>query len=404
MAAVADRGKGKEVEKMATINIDFSYDDNVKRSIKKAKSALQTRINDYSGIKKNLNNISSSTGNLSSANTYIQKKINSLESKYKKLDSFQSAITRFNDNAYNADKRVANRINTDTKQFYKRENIKTGVIYTVGSVIGSGVKWLKGKAEDLARTIASAVSSAWEAVKQWYKDNKYWIDIVVDVVCVVAAIAACLTAGGVVLFVFAAWGLAKAGTDLVYDVAAYEAYKDGDMELYEELSKGGLKTVMKEYLGDAGEYIYYGMEIASAIYGVYKIGKSVKQIFKDYKLLNAPLQDNLASTMLSDGIKKQIIISDIKNTVFKTIGIKNLDSATGNLNVSNIISGAKWTIKTVQSIITAESIGDFTIDTIKITSTIKSGFTNIKDLITKISTPKITINCVFPITPSMAFV
>ena len=157
---------------MAVINIDFSYDDNVKSSIKKAKSALQTRMNDYAGIKKDLNNISSSTSNLSSANSYIQKKINSLDSKYKKLDSFQNAITRFNDNAYNADKRVANKINTDTKQFYKRENIKTGIIYTIGSVIGSGINWLKGTAENIANTIKDAVSSAWAAVKKWYEDNK----------------------------------------------------------------------------------------------------------------------------------------------------------------------------------------------------------------------------------------
>ena len=80
MAAVA-HDEFKEEEEVAVINIDFSYDDNVKSSIKKAKSALQTRMNDYAGIKKDLNNISSSTSNLSSANSYIQKKINSLDRK-----------------------------------------------------------------------------------------------------------------------------------------------------------------------------------------------------------------------------------------------------------------------------------------------------------------------------------
>ena len=388
---------------MAAINIDFSYDDNVDRSVKKAKSALQTRINDYAGIKKDLNNIASPTDNLANANTYIQKKITSLEGKYRKLNNFQDAVKRFNNNASSADKRVANKINTETKQFYKREHIKTGIVYAIGSVIGKSAKWLKGAAEEIARTIGEAVSSAWATVKQWYEDNKYWIDVLVDVVCVVAAVAACLTAGGVVAFIFAAWGLAKAGTDLIYDTAAFFAYKDGDMELYEELSNSGLKDVMKEYLGDAGEYIYYGMEIASAIYGVYKIGKSVNQIFKDYKLLNAPLQDNLASTMLTDGTKRQIIISDIKNTVFKAIGITNLDSATGNLNVSNIISGTQWTMKTVQSMLTAENIGKFTINTIKITSTFKSGFENVKDLVTKIATPKMSASVSMSLNLSLAF-
>lgn len=392
----------KEKEKMAIINIDFSYDDNVKSSVKKAKSALQTRINDYTGVKKDLNNISSSTGNLSSANTYIQKKINSLESKYTKLDSFQSAITNFNDNAYNADKRVANKINTDTKQFYKRENIKTGIIYTVGSVIGSGISWLKGTAENIASTIKDAVSSAWATVKKWYEDNKYWIDIVVDVVCVVAAIAAVLASGGVLATVFAFWGLAKATADLAYDSAALGAYLAGDMEKYEELSNSGLKNVMSFYLGDAGEYIYYGMEIASAIYGVYKIASTAKNLFGDYKALYT--NENFMVAKLSDGTKKAIIVSDIKTTVFKAIGITNLDSYTGQLNVSNIISGGKWTVKTIQSILEADSVDGFIIDTIKITSTIKSGFENIRDLITKISTSNLSISITVPLSSKVAYV
>ena len=373
---------------MAIINIDFSYDDNVKNSIKRAKSALQTRMNDYDGIKKNLNNISCSTGNLSSANTYIQKKINSLDSKYKKLNNFQNAITRFNDCAYDADKRVANRINTDTKQFYKRENIKTGIIYAVGSVIGKGVKWIKGTAEDIAQTIANAVSTAWAAVKKWYEDNKYWIDIVVDVVCVVAAVAAVLASGGVLATVFAVWGLAKAGTDLVFDAAAYGAYKDGDMELYEQLSKGGLKDVMKEYLGDAGEYLYYGMEIASAIYGVYKIGKTTVKAFKDYKKY---------SQMFSPESFKDIKGQIIKQCIYKNVvgtGTFEYGGGTGVLKNGFFFNGkfifkipaiglnsTKFVLKTAQTWLGSDSIGIKTIKTFKITKTFYDIFSNGSDFV-----------------------
>lgn len=367
------QGEFKEEEEMAVINIDFSYDDNVKSSIKKAKSALQTRMNDYAGIKKDLNNISSSTSNLSSANSYIQKKINSLDSKYKKLDSFQNAITRFNDNAYNADKRVANKINTDTKQFYKRENIKTGIIYTIGSVIGSGINWLKGTAENIANTIKDAVSSAWAAVKKWYEDNKYWFDILVDVVCVVAAAATILASGGVLTTVFAVWGLAKAGTDFVFDVAAYGAYKDGDMELYEELSSSGLKEVISYHLGDAGEYIYYGMEIASAIYGIYKIGKTTVKAFKDYKNYS-----KLFSQESFKDIKGQIIKQYIYENVVGT-GTFEYDGGTGMLKKGFFFNGkfifkipaiglntAKFVLKTTQTWLGNDSIGIKTIKTFKI--------------------------------------
>lgn len=372
MAAVA-HDEFKEEEEVAVINIDFSYDDNVKSSIKKAKSALQTRMNDYAGIKKDLNNISSSTSNLSSANSYIQKKINSLDSKYKKLDSFQDAITRFNDNAYNADKRVANKINTDTKQFYKRENIKTGIIYTIGSVIGSGINWLKGTAENIANTIKDAFSSAWAAVKKWYEDNKYWFDILIDVVCVVAAAAAVLASGGVLATVFAVWGLAKAGTDLVFDVAAYGAYKDGDMELYEELSSSGLKEVMSYYLGDAGEYIYYGMEIASAIYGIYKIGKTTVKAFQDYKKYS-----QIFSPETFKDIKGQIIKQCIYKNVVGT-GTFEYGGGTGILKYGFFFNGkfifkipvtglntAKFVLKTTQTWLGNDSIDIKTIKTFKI--------------------------------------
>lgn len=338
---------------MAVINIDFSYDDNVKSSIRKAKSALQTRMNDYSGIKKNLNNISTPTGNLSSANTYIQKKINSLDSKYKKLDSFQNAITRFNDYAYDADKRVANRINTDTKQFYKRENIKTGIIYSLGSVIGKGVKWLKGKAEDIARTIVNAVSTAWAAVKKWYEDNKYWIDIVVDVVRIVGTVAALLVSGGGVLAaIFAGWELGKKGTELVFDAAAYGAYKDGDMELYEQLSKGNLKDILNDS-GATGKYIYYGMEIASSVYNVYKIGKNTVKTFNDYSKY---------SQMFSPESFK-----DVKRQIIKPYIYENLVGK---------VKSTKFVLKTAKTWLGSDSVGIKVIKTFKITKIFYDIFSN----------------------------
>lgn len=383
---------------MALLNIDFSYDDNVKRSINSAKSSLSTRISDYTGIKRNLNNMSSSTGNLTTANTYIQKKINSLQSKYNKLENFRSAVTTFNTNAEAADRRVANRINKETNQFYKREGIQTGILYTIGSVIGKGAEWLKGKIEDKFTAFVEWCKTTWEAVKQWYEDNKWWIDVVIDVVCVVAAVAAIIASGGVLATVFAVWGLAKAGADLVYDLIALDAYTKGDMERYQEMSEKGLKDFMSDTLGPAGEYLYYGIEIASAIYGIYKIGKEVGKattiIFRDYKSLytgNLYKGNTLASMVLSDETKRSIIMSDIKLAIFKAVGITNLDAATGQLTVTNVISASEWTIKTIKGIITAENAGTFTIDSIKITKTIKSIFTNAKSLIEGVSVDRVAI-------------
>ncbi len=191
---------------MATLNIDFSYDDNVKRSINNAKSSLNTRINDYTRIKRNLNDMSS-TGNLTTANTYIQKKISSLERKKERLDSFYTAVNTFNTNAGAADRRVATRINTETKAFYKREGIKTGILYTIGSVLGKGAEWLKGKFEELFSDIWEACKTLWANIKQWYEDNKWWLDVLIDAVIVVAAVVslvATIATGGAGFAFFAA--------------------------------------------------------------------------------------------------------------------------------------------------------------------------------------------------------
>lgn len=364
---------------MALLNIDFSYDDNVKNSIRKAKNALQTRISDYTGIKKNLNNISSSTGNLSNANTYIQKKITILESKCNKLDSFYNAVNTFNDNAETADRRVANRINTETKQFYKRENIKTGIIYSIGSVIGEGTKWLKGVAEDIVKTVIDKVSAAWVAIKKWYEDNKYWINIVVDVVCVASAVFAMFASGSIVALLFAGWGLLNSMTEFAYDSAALGAAKGGNEELADKLSEGSMKDVMEQY--DA-EWLYYGIETASLIYNLYGIGKSASQIFKDYKTFNAPFQDNIASVTLSDATKKQIIKTDIKNTVLEILGVESLDSATGQLKAKNIYKDVKFAWKLGHNFVTSDNAGGV-LKTIKVISQIDNIITNVKKITEK---------------------
>ena len=390
---------------MASLNIDFSYDDNVKRSINGAKSSLSTRINDYAGIKRNLSNMSSSTGNLSTANTHIQKKINALQSKYDKLESFRTAVTNFNTNAEAADRRVANRINTETNQFYKREGIQTGILYTIGSVLGKGADWLRGKIEEAFDAFITGAKTVWANIKQWYEDNKHWIDVVVDVVCVIAAAVATIAAvvalatatavtGGLVLgAVCAAWGLAKSVADLCYDSTALSYYNQGDIEKYEEMSEKGLKDFMSGKLGPVGEFAYYGMEVVSMVYGVYKLGsglvKTGKQLVTDYKKLY--VNDILRTAKLSDTMKKQIIISDMKDMVLVAIGFENVDTYTGKIkfgtavdtvnSLKKLSGNGKWVITGMHSLLKEDSEITAVINTIKITKTAKDIYNKPKDFL-----------------------
>lgn len=369
---------------MASLYIDFGYDDNVKRSINSAKRAINSRISDYNGIINSVNNTSSETSNLWNANTYIKRKRDKLQSKWDKLDRFHGKIDSFNEYASDKDKAVADRIKEETNDFYKRENIKTGFLYTVGCVVSDGWKWIKGVAETVWDAVCTGAKAVWKTIKEFYENNKYWIDLVVDLVVVVAAVAALIASGGAVAAIFATWGLMKASADLFYDGAAFKAYYiDKDEKKAAELSEKGMKDVCEYVAGDYGAMFYSGMEIASCVYNVCKIASSAKTIFKDFNKLYK--NDHLLTAKLSNGLKKEIIVSDIKSTLFKTIGVQNLDAATGQNTVTNIISGISWGFKTTQAIVSSDNLGDFSKKTIKIVSVVDKGYSNAKDLVGKIS-------------------
>lgn len=368
---------------MASLYIDFGYDDNVKRSINSAKRAINSRIGDYNGIINTVNNTSSDTNNLWNANSYIRKKRDKLQTKWDKLDSFHSKIKDFNEYASDKDKAVADRIKEETNDFYKRENIKTGFFYTVGCVVSDGWKWIKGTAETVWDAVCTGAKAVWKTIKEFYEKNKYWIDLLVDIVVVVAAVAALLASGGALAAVFATWGLLKASADLFYDGAAFKAYYfDKDEEKAKELSEKGMKEVCEYVAGDYGTMFYNGMEIASCVYSVCKIASSAKTIFKDFNKLYK--NDHLLTAKLSDGLKKEIIISDIKSTLFKTIGIENLDAATGQNTATNIISGISWCVETTHAAVSSNDAGSFLKKSIKIVSVVDKGYTNTKELISTI--------------------
>ena len=115
---------------MDVLFVDFSYDDNVKRSTRRIARRLSDRKSDYSGVKARLLSIQSNTGNITNANMYLEKKMRRLEEKHDKLTAFGKALDAFDDNARETDKRVAKRLEKQIKSFCKREGIP-GVFQTM---------------------------------------------------------------------------------------------------------------------------------------------------------------------------------------------------------------------------------------------------------------------------------
>lgn len=286
---------------MSMLVVDFGMESSFKSSLKKAKSELNNRISDYQNIEKRVNQIPGGS-NVSNCSYYVRKKYQQLESKVEKLNALNNQVTTFMDNALEADKRVASRIKSETKSFKKR----TGIGKTSKSIWSSICETVG----DFFTGVVDGAKEMWDGVKQWYEDNKYWIDVVVDAVLVIAAIAACLASGGVVAFFFAAITLINATSDLIFDIgAAYVYYAEGDEAMAERLSQMGGKDVfmyvgakMDEAWGtDCWEgimgAIHSGLTICAIAYSFYKTGA---QILKDLKL------DKLNIKSLFNGNKNKI--------------------------------------------------------------------------------------------------
>lgn len=270
---------------MSTLCIDYGYESSFRRSIKTAKSELNKRVDDYENIANRARSIPSSTSNTSNCAYYAKKKYQQIQGKIDKLSTLDRQIDAFVEHVKEADKRVASRIKKDTKSFKKRTGIGKNSKSLWASIcegIGDFFTWVGGEA-----------SEVWNNVKQWYEDNKYWINIVVDVVLVVAAVAACIGTGGLALAVNIFF-VVDSVCDLIYDgAAAYQYYVEGNEAEAERLSgKGGKDAFMwigrqadnlfgTDFLAGTMGVIHTGLSICAIGYSFYKTGK---QILKDLKL------------------------------------------------------------------------------------------------------------------------
>lgn len=230
----------------------------------------------------------------------------------------------FIDNVKETDKRVASRIKKDTKSFKKRTGIgkKSKSLWaSICEGIGDFFTW-----------VGEGGSDIWDNIKQWYEDNKYWINIVVDVVLVVVAVAACIGTRGLALAVGIFFAV-DAVCDLVYDGAAYQYYVEGNEAEAERLAeKGGRDAFMwvgrqidnklgTDFFEGAMGVLHTGLTICAIAYSFYKTGK---QILKDLKLdkikFKSLFNGNRNKIKWSSHFNKENIIKATKNC----FGFKNV--------------------------------------------------------------------------------
>lgn len=370
---------------MATLNIDLRYISDVEGSIKKAVNEIDRRQSDYEGIVKDVNKISSSTGNLSDCNIYLKKKNSQLQGKMDKLNSFKNKVSTFSANASAADGRVATYVTDQSNTFYKTVGIKTG--------------WAAGW-----ESFKKGCKTVWKTVTDFYEKHKYVIDFVVDLallaVAVVALVAAIPT-GGATLF-FAGFALAQSLGDIFTSSVALGFHISGDDEhagIWAERGlKDGVKLIGKGFDAVAGlagfetdifenlfGFAYDVVSISSIIYSAGKLGKN---LFKSIDLRNT---NDLTVFKRFTNASKNILGYGMTGTsgkdlaacwqIKELIGLKSVDSARKIMLGCDFVKNLKTTVKTIDSIYK----GTFLTEGNKVGSTITKTVSTIKNFYRDVS-------------------
>lgn len=294
---------------MDIFRVEYSKLSSVAGSAKRIAKKLDSRIDDYEGINKQLNKVpNGNRNNISSAVGSIKRKNSSLEEKMNALNSFAQRCYDFADRAKNVDKQVANRINRDTDKFKKTNNIqikftdaiKAGIDKWIRDYFGRYGRWGREAYAGFSEKLRDLKTN----IKTWYEDQggKYIVEIIKDVALLAVSIAVFLAAPVTIIgAVFAAFGFYKSACDIGYDTAAYISYKyDGNKARADRLDASG----GREFLVDTTGYIleqmefdedtvntiqqganvgYSIMEAGSIIYSAYKGGKAINKGWKSFK-------------------------------------------------------------------------------------------------------------------------
>ncbi len=291
---------------MSTLVVDYGMESSFHKSIKKAKSELNKRVDDYENIENRARNIPSNTNNCSNCAYYVKKKYQQIQGKINKLNALDEKVDTFIENVKDTDKRVASRIKKDTKSFKKR----TGIGKTSKSIWASICEGFGDFFESVRDIIVKAVD--W--IKEFYEQHKFIINIIIDVVAIAAAVAT----GGIVGAFFAI----DAACDLYYDIlAAHTYYGEGNEAEAERLAgKGGKDAFMwvgrqvdnklgTDFFQGAMGVLHTGLSICAIGYSFYEAGS---QMLKDLKL------DKIKVKSLFNGNKNKIKWGSHFNT--KTFG------------------------------------------------------------------------------------
>lgn len=346
---------------MSKMTIDFGEFNSLTSTAQNLSNKFSKRISDFEGIQKNIDGIGSRRNNLDEASYFIKKKTQQYKEKKEKIDNFCNRIAEFKTEAQNADKRVARRIETDTKTFRKANDINISVIASIGVALKESLPWNQNA---ITRYGASLIEN-WgtdvrKTIKDWYLDGggKYIAHIAFDAVLLVAAaiavivtlpeIAVAATASAIIFAVIGLIAAVKGAYDvfanLKYDVDASSNFQKTknrassdkiDSKGGRDLTEDGASKIASKIPGEKDDKLLKNAAlILYDVVGIIAIVKDIKGV-KDFALkgITKIKSSNVTASKVVNAVKN-IKTSDVKTAASKvSMDIKN--TATNTLNKVN---------------------------------------------------------------------
>ena len=273
---------------MATLWVHEGFEKDLKRKVSSYTDELDSIRKRYDSALGIVGKYGGSA--VSSCEIYLKKRRAALNSAADKAESIQRTATSYVDGVVSRDKELSKSIHKQAYSFYQKKGIgpqadtgwarfKYGVATTAEDFFTDTVKFF----EDLA-----------ESIKAFYEEHKYIINLVLDALMIVGAIALFTVSGGpligVICAIGATWALSKAVYETVMDTGALIAHYSGDEAMAEELSERTLSGDIVD-LGEAMDEKWgthftevikgglIGLEACEFVAEMAKVGRDVKKIF-----------------------------------------------------------------------------------------------------------------------------
>ena len=233
---------------MATLWVCEGYEKAFNRKI----SAYTDKLEDIQAqYTKSMKYVNSYTGDSQVDNTcvYLKKRKKALQASIDEAEALKKRVNSYASTVLAADRTVADSVHKKAYSFYQKKGIgpRSDAWYDKAGYT------IQTTAEDFYHDALGTAARIVDSIHEFYEENKYLINIGLDIVKLMGTVALFTTATltgpiGIACAIGATWAATKAVYELSSDTVAAIAWMDGDLELAEEYANRTL----------AGDLISFG--------------------------------------------------------------------------------------------------------------------------------------------------